>query len=327
MPLPSKFIPSYLKCLSSWPEDSDVTIKSIPSPYQVAKKINISANSSYKIWKDLFQHEYIRDLVLMPEVFPADISRFYLRVKLPLDTINSIGKTLSDLDGIEYVKFSNQMRLRKGNSSVKEYEEVANLQFLAEKTKAEDKIREIAALFEDRGLEFIPLNFFEKVSERGPPSSIQIKLMQYLCYKSINKFSTEEVTYALNFSRKKTRRVLDSIVSDHLVFSKPLYNFKKIPLMLARQININLAETDTRTLVKWVISQNEIKDNYIEVSSYPKGISLTVFGDTREEIENISTLISCKFDEVYVADQFETHFNYNARNYFSNYLKPETMKQ
>jgi hypothetical protein len=199
----SKLLSSYLKCLSSWPEDCDDTIKSIPSPYQISKKINISANSSYRIWKSIFQNDYIKDIILMPEILPQSISRFYLRVESPMEDVHLLDESLSKIPGVEYVTPSNYMLLRKGNSSVKQYKEVVGIQFLSETHGVNEEIRQITGTFEDKGVEFIPLNFFENSVNETSPSQSQATLMSYLCYRSIKSFSTEEITSSANFSRKK----------------------------------------------------------------------------------------------------------------------------
>lgn len=323
----SKLLSSYLKCLSSWPEDSDDTIKSIPSPYQIAKKINISANSSYKMWKNIFQNGYVKDIVLIPEVLPGNISRFYLRAESPIDDVRSFNESLSKIPGVEYVTASNYMLLRKGNSTVRQYKEVVGIQFISESHKVDEEIWQITNAFEDKGVEFIPLNFFENPRKDVTLNQTQARLMAHLCYRSIKSFSTEEITQSTNLSRKKARKVMDSLVAGRFVVSKPIYNFKKIPLMISRQLNISLQETESQAIAKWLLSTNEIKNNYLDIYIYPKGISLTVIGDTREEIDNIASFVSSHFDEVFISDHFDTHFNYDVNNYFSSYTKPETQKQ
>lgn len=323
----SKSLSSYLKCLSSWPEDCDDTIKSIPSPYQIAKKINISANSSYKMWKNIFQKGYVKDIVLIPEVLPGNISRFYLRVESPIDDVHSFNESLSKIPGIEYVTTSNYMLLRKGNSSVREYKEVIGIQFLYESHQVDEQIRQIANTFEDRGVDFIPLNFFENPRKEIEINQTQARLMGHMCYRSIKSFSTEEITLSTNLSRKKARKVMDSLVAGRFVVSKPIYNFKKIPLMISRQINISLQEKGSEAIAKWLLSTDEIRNNYLDIYTYPKGISLTVIGETREEIGNIARFVSSHFDEVFISDDFDTHFNYNVNNYFLSHTKPDTQKQ
>jgi hypothetical protein len=116
-------------------------------------------------------------------------------------------------------------------------------------------------------------------------------------------------------------------VADRFVISKPIYNFKKIPLMIARQINISTTENHDQAQTKWLLSSKEIRNNYIDIVTHTGGISLTIIGETREEIDNISKIVSSHFDEVFISDHFETHFNYNVKDYFASHTNPETRKQ
>ena len=317
----------YLRCVSSWPENDDLTIRSVPSPYQVARKIKISANSSYKMWKVIFEKEYLKDLILMPAILPSGISRFYLIVELSMEKANSIINELQKITGIEFIKNSNYMKLRKGNSSVKEYKEIANIQFLSPKENSEKVVQQVANIFQKYEEEFVPIDFMERKIETSIPSSTHLKVLSQIAYKSVKNFSTEELTNNLSYSRKKARKLLDSLVLDRMIFAKPVYNFKRIPNMITKQMSIVLREEEISDAIRWIRSCNDLKNNIIHLNQYTHRITLTVFSETLEEMENISTLISGNFDEVYNSDKFETHFFYDVQENYRGWVNNSNEKQ
>ena len=59
-----------------------------------------------------------------------------------------------------------------------------------------------------------------------------------------------------------------------------------------------------------------IRDNLIYYGNYPHTLTLTVFGESMEEIDNITEFLSENFNEIYTIDRFETTFYSEIKNFY-----------
>ncbi|MHB1440965.1 MAG: hypothetical protein ACYCWK_09655 [Cuniculiplasma sp.] len=312
-----RLLSSYLKAISSWPEENDLTFKSLPSPYQLARKINISANSSYKLWNMIFQREYIKDILIMPEIFPGDIKRYFLLTILPFENLETLSKKFLELPFIELLHTSNYMKKKRSSMGVEDYMELGHIQFLSEDNLLEQKMEYIKNAFNDVGLDFNPINYFSYSEVNRKPTRSQLRLVTNISYKSMRNFSTEEITEDINFSRKKIRKSLDSIVENGFIKGKVIFNFKRIPNMITKQVSIMVPEENTNSYQNWVRSQREIRNNYIYFGNYPHTLTLTLFGETLEEIDDAIAFLSDRFENVHIIDRFDTVFYRGVKDFIS----------
>ncbi|MCL5788006.1 MAG: hypothetical protein M1581_05290 [Candidatus Thermoplasmatota archaeon] len=311
-----KLLSSYMKAISSWPEDGENTIKSIPSPYQIARKINISANSSYKMWNLIFEKEYIKDMIIMPEVFPGGLRRYYLMAMLPFEYLKDVEHKLGELPFVEILHSSNYLKKKRESQGVENYSEIGHIQFISNEDHLMENLDEIGNAFRESGLEFKMMNYFPYSEVSTIPTQGQIRLVNCIAYKSVKNFSTEEITDELSYSRKRARKNLDMIVENRFVKGKVIFNFKKIPNIITKQISIMVPEADTGQYTMWFRSKKLIRDNLIYYGNYPHTLTLTVFGESMEEIDNITEFLSENFNEIYTIDRFETTFYSEIKNFY-----------
>jgi DNA-binding Lrp family transcriptional regulator len=317
-----RLISSYLKTISSWPDIDDLTIKSIPSPYQIARKIKISANSSYKLWNLIFEQKYIKDLILIPEIFPRNQLRYSLTSKLPLDYESEVVRNLEKIPFIELLHTSNYIRAKKGSLGLADYMEIGNMQFLSSSDELPEKINLIKNAFGNAGLEFDPLDQVSLSKSEISFENSYLKMVEHIAYKSLRNFSMEEITENLNYSKKKVRRLMDYIVENRLISGRVIFNYKKIPNMITREVTLTVPEEDTNRYVLWIRSKPELRNNYIYIGNSPRSVTLTIFGETLEEIDNIISFLSEHFPTVLVVERFETKFFPSVKNYYrESYLK------
>ena len=310
-----RLLSSYLKAISTWPEDGESTIKSMPSPYQIARKINISANSSYKMWNLIFEKEYIKDILIMPQTFPGNFKRYYLIASLPFEYVKDVENKLQKIPYVEMLNSTDYQKKRRGSQGIENYSEIGSIQFISSENRIKGDIDNIGNSFRDSGLEFNVMNHFSN-SEETDPSTGQLNLIKSIAYKSVKNFSTEEITNQMNYSRKRTRKNLDTLVKNRFIKGNAIFNFRKIPNIITKQLIIMVPEEATSSYVMWLQTRKEIRDNLIYFTTYPYRFRLIIFGENMQELDDIMFFLSQNFNEIFIIDRFETTFFDEVKPFF-----------
>ena len=76
-------------------------------------------------------------------------------------------------------------------------------------------------------------------------------------------------------------------------------------------------EENTNSYQNWVGSQREIRNNYIYFGNYPHTLTLTLFGETLEEIDDAIAFLSDRFENVHIIDRFDTVFYRGVKDFIS----------
>jgi DNA-binding transcriptional ArsR family regulator len=301
----------------NWPQAEDTSFSTIPLPYRISRKLNVSASSIY-LRRDFLYRGPVSKVVLRPSSRTLGLTRYSFDFGLKNDCEKVLRSMLPQLSFVEMIHIGTLYHTR-GQETILPGERFCTIDMLEEsyeRCSSDLRLLEIAL----SGKGFDKIQFLQAGEETVVPAfekdARDSRILRVVLYRDIKELNVSSIAEASGIPGRTVRRHLDRFVREMFFSTYPLLVATNVSNVMTYILSVSDNKKNGILMRDHLLSLQGVKEKYLLSASTPAGVSALLYADSFKELDDVVKSMDDTFPNFSVIINCETLMNEAAVGFF-----------